>query len=126
MQLILCKNDALTTVYQQNTYIYHYRESISMMNSTKAILQKLGDPAAHVNKKPTNFVLVHEGGHGAWCWYKLADLLQKSGHTAIVFDLAASGLHPTRPDHIYSLQQYAEPLLEALRSISDSEKVSQI
>lgn len=89
----------------------------------KAILQKLGDPAAHVNKKPTNFVLVHEGGHGAWCWYKLADLLQKSGHTAIVFDLAASGLHPTRPDHISSLQQYAEPLLEALRSISDSEKV---
>lgn len=89
----------------------------------KAILQKLGDPSAHVNKKPTNFVLVHDGGHGAWCWYKTADLLQKSGHTAIVFDLAASGLHPTHPDHISSLQQYSEPLLEALRSISDSEKV---
>lgn len=26
------------------------------------------------------FVLVHGGGHGAWCWERLAPLLQRAGH----------------------------------------------
>lgn len=38
-----------------------------------------------------HFVLVHGLCHGAWCWYKLAPLLEAAGHRVTAVDLAASG-----------------------------------
>ncbi|GLJ30044.1 hypothetical protein SUGI_0594100 [Cryptomeria japonica] len=91
------------------------------VNTRKAILDKLGDGG--LQNKKHHFVLVHEGGHGAWCWYKTADLLQKSGHKASVFDLAGSGLHPTHPSKVSTFEEYLQPLLDVLQSIKHPDKV---
>lgn len=42
------------------------------------------------SEKQGHFVLVH----GAWCWYKVATLLQSAGHRATALDLGASVVHP--------------------------------
>ncbi|KAK7286958.1 hypothetical protein RJT34_22335 [Clitoria ternatea] len=42
-----------------------------------------------VNRK--HIVLVHGAGHGAWCWYKVATMLESAGHNVTTLDLAASG-----------------------------------
>jgi len=41
---------------------------------------------------PEHFVLVHGAWHGAWCWYKIAYLLEKEGHTVTVLDLPGHGI----------------------------------
>jgi len=35
----------------------------------------------------TTFALVHGGWHGAWCWERLAPLLQQAGHDVMAMDL---------------------------------------
>ncbi|MEM0967328.1 MAG: alpha/beta hydrolase [Verrucomicrobiota bacterium] len=39
----------------------------------------------------TEFVLIHGGSHGAWCWSKVIDELEKLGHRGIAFDLPGHG-----------------------------------
>lgn len=43
------------------------------------------------------FVLVHGSWHGAWCWEKVAPLLQQAGHQAIAIDLPGHGANPALP-----------------------------
>ena len=38
-----------------------------------------------------NFLLVHGGFHGGWCWDAVVPLLEKAGHTALAPDLPAMG-----------------------------------
>ena len=45
---------------------------------------------AAVTAKPRNFVLVHGGWHGGWCWRRVADRLRQRGH--IVFTPTLTGL----------------------------------
>ncbi len=47
-----------------------------------------------------NFVLVHGGGHGGWCYHKLARLLRRAGHDVITPTLTGLGerLHLLRAD----------------------------
>lgn len=40
-----------------------------------------------------NIILLHGSWHGAWCWYKVAPLLQARGHSVHVPDLPAHGRH---------------------------------
>lgn len=68
-----------------------------------------------------HFVLVHGACHGAWCWYKVLDLLRRAGHQATAIDLAASGVHPADPDTIRSFQDYNGPLSRFLSSLHPSQ-----
>lgn len=40
----------------------------------------------------STFVLVHGGGHGAWCWYKMVPLLESAGFRVVTVDLPGHGL----------------------------------
>ncbi|KAJ7514352.1 hypothetical protein O6H91_23G040400 [Diphasiastrum complanatum] len=73
--------------------------------------------------KSYHFVLVHGACHGAWCWYKTIDLLEKVGHKATAIDLAASGQHPADVRSVTSFEQYNQPLINLLASLEASEKV---
>ncbi|KAI4325850.1 hypothetical protein MLD38_031214 [Melastoma candidum] len=68
----------------------------------------------------SHFVLVHGAGHGAWCWYKIASILQSHGHEVTAIDLAASGVNPIRMEQLESFEDYVQPLTEFLgRHIGD-------
>jgi alpha-beta hydrolase superfamily lysophospholipase len=70
-----------------------------------------------------HFVLVHGAGHGAWCWYKLATLLNSTGHNVTTLDLAASGINPIQVQHVHSFSDYVEPLIKFLGSLPPKERV---
>ncbi|KQK11403.1 probable esterase PIR7A [Brachypodium distachyon] len=67
-----------------------------------------------------HFVLVHGLCHGAWCWYKLAPLLEAAGHRVTAVDLAASGVHPARAHEVPSFEAYSRPLLDAVADDDDN------
>ncbi|POO02713.1 Methyl esterase [Trema orientale] len=65
-----------------------------------------------------HFVLVHGAGHGAWCWYKVATLLEYTGHNVTTLDLTASGINPTPVRQINgSVVDYAKPLMDFMASL---------
>eukprot|EP00253_Pinus_taeda_P013225 PITA_13225 len=75
-----------------------------------------------------HFVLVHGACHGAWCWYKLSDLLKKTGHQVTAVDLAGAGLNPKDGNGIRSLAEYNEPLTNFINALphgdgTENEKV---
>lgn len=74
-------------------------------------------------EKEKHMVLIHGGGHGAWCWYKVAALLQSSGHRVTALDMAASGIHPKQAEELNSISEYYEPLMEFLESLDAEERV---
>lgn len=43
----------------------------------------------------SNFLLIHGGSHGAWCWEKLIRELHYKGHKAFALDLPGHGLDTT-------------------------------
>ncbi|KAJ1699410.1 hypothetical protein LUZ63_007922 [Rhynchospora breviuscula] len=73
--------------------------------------------------KNKHFVLVHGMCHGAWCWYKLATMLEAAGHRVTTPDLLASGINPTKIEEVESFADYCRPLLEALEAIPPNEQV---
>ena len=40
----------------------------------------------------TTFALVHGAWHGAWCWERLLEPLERRGHGALAVDLPAEDL----------------------------------
>eukprot|EP00249_Psilotum_nudum_P007270 c20439_g1_i1 orf=332-1417(+) len=76
-----------------------------------------------VNLETKHFVLVHGGGYGAWCWYKVIALLEETGCKATAIDLTGSGIDFTDPNNITSLAHYIKPLTEFLEKLSVDEKV---
>jgi len=48
----------------------------------------------------TTLVLIHGAWHGAWCWRKLAPLLESAGHTVVAPDLPAMGADRTDPKDV--------------------------
>ncbi|KAH9314093.1 hypothetical protein KI387_022720, partial [Taxus chinensis] len=73
--------------------------------------------------KTHHFVLVHGAGFGGWCWYKVADLLTKKGHTVSSLDMAGGGIDRTDADKISTLMEYNKPLTDFLSGISSTDKV---
>jgi pimeloyl-ACP methyl ester carboxylesterase len=60
-----------------------------------------------------NFVLVHGGWHGAWCWDKLSPLLRAQGHQVTAVDLPGHGADRTPVDQI-SLESYVKCVIDVL------------
>lgn len=86
-------------------------------------IQLLSKQDAALNAETKQIILVHGGGFGAWCWYKLLASFESTGFTACAIDLAASGIDSADPNQISTLEVYARPLIAHLETIEDTEKV---
>ena len=70
------------------------------------------------------FVLVHGACHGAWCWFKLACLLQGSGHRVSCIDLAGAAGSLVDPNNVRWFDEYDAPLIEFMAALPDGHKVT--
>ncbi|XP_070012860.1 methylesterase 10-like [Nicotiana sylvestris] len=70
-----------------------------------------------------HFVLVHGFCFGAWCWYKLVNLLQQTDHKVTALDLGASGINMKQLKEIVSITDYVQPLMDFMVSLPHDEKV---
>ena len=61
----------------------------------------------------STFVLIHGAFHGGWCWYKVAPLLEKQGHTVLAPDLPSHGRDKT-PLSAVTLQLYVDSVCKLL------------
>ncbi|XVF61897.1 hypothetical protein PTKIN_Ptkin08bG0171500 [Pterospermum kingtungense] len=76
-----------------------------------------------MEKGKSHFVLVHGACHGAWCWYKVVNLLKSAGHKVTALDLAASGVHPKQVHELHSISDSIKPLMEFMASLPPKERV---
>ncbi len=65
-----------------------------------------------------NFVLVHGGFHGAWCWAKVGPLLSERGHGAVALDMPGNGADMTPHDQI-TMECYAQKICGALETADE-------
>ena len=61
------------------------------------------------------FLLIHGASHGAWCWHKIVDRLEKLGHEAVAIDLPSHGDDRTPPERI-TIHDYVARTLEAMKN----------
>ena len=61
----------------------------------------------------STFVLIHGGWHGAWCWDRVAPLLEQGGHEVVRLDLPGHGEDRTPPAEV-TLESYTDRVVEAL------------
>jgi len=61
----------------------------------------------------SSYVLVHGAAHGAWCWKKVAPILQRNGHTVVTPDLPGHGSDRT-PIQDISLKAYTDRICEVI------------
>lgn len=73
--------------------------------------------------KRSHFILVHGAGHGAWCWYKLASLLESAGHKVTAMDLTGCGIDSTSISEVKSVHEYVKPLMEVMSALLPDERV---
>nr|TKW07536.1 hypothetical protein SEVIR_7G313600v2 [Setaria viridis] len=81
------------------------------------------EAGGEVSKAKEHFVLVHGACHGAWCWFKLASLLQGSGHRVSCIDLAGAAGSLVNPNDVRSFDEYDAPLLQFMAALPDAHKV---
>ncbi|KAL6839904.1 hypothetical protein ACP4OV_029714 [Aristida adscensionis] len=74
-------------------------------------------------RRRRHFVLVHGLCHGAWCWYKVATILESAGHRVTALDMAACGAGAGRAEDVRSLEEQSRPLLDALAAVPPGERV---
>ncbi|XP_073314645.1 putative methylesterase 11, chloroplastic [Primulina huaijiensis] len=70
-----------------------------------------------------HFVLVHGGGFGAWCWYKIIALLKEANCGVDAIDLTGSGANFCDINSITTLEEYSKPLVDFLVNLQDGKKV---
>jgi len=66
----------------------------------------------------TAFVLVHGAWHGAWCWQRVAQLLEARGHRVDAIDLPGHGEDRT-PVAGMTLEAYAERVRRAVEAAGE-------
>jgi pimeloyl-ACP methyl ester carboxylesterase len=66
----------------------------------------------------STFVLIHGAWHGAWCWDKVAPLLEQTGHEVVRFDLPGHGEDRT-PAAEVTLEGYTVRVVEALDALAE-------
>lgn len=64
----------------------------------------------------TDFLLVHGGCHGAWCWENLQEELDRIGHRGHAFDLPGAGNDST-PRHTVSRSDYLDATVKAIDAV---------
>lgn len=64
--------------------------------------------------KSRNFLLVHGACHGAWCWGRVAPLLERKGHRVLAIDLPGRG-PGDRAGWRHSLSSYADAVMAGAR-----------
>ncbi|GFQ05290.1 putative methylesterase 13 chloroplastic [Phtheirospermum japonicum] len=75
------------------------------------------------SQESKHFVLVHGGGFGAWCWYKIIALLKEAKYTVDAIDLTGSGSNFCDINSIKTLAEYANPLTHFLANLADNKQV---
>lgn len=68
-------------------------------------------------------MLVHGGGFGAWCWYKIIALLKEANCEVDAIDLTGSGANFCDITSIKTIAQYAKPLIDFLANLADDKEV---
>jgi len=69
-----------------------------------------------------NFIFIHGGSHGSWCWQTLISELKLLGHRSFAFDLPGHGDDKT-PRSTVTLQSYVEASNRFLRSLDIDEAI---
>jgi len=93
------------------------------MASENIVQEKINMDCENVAARGIHFVLVHGGMHGAWCWYKIVELLEKGGHKVSAIDLMSAGTSPVTADSITSFEEYNQPLMHFLAKLPQTEKM---
>ncbi|KAL3654310.1 hypothetical protein CASFOL_003991 [Castilleja foliolosa] len=101
------------------------QRSRSLSCSTSVSTLQLPNQQDHVarSEESKHFVLVHGGGFGAWCWYKIIALLKEAKYEVDAIDLTGSGSNFCDINSIKSLAQYANPLTHFLANVHDNKEV---
>jgi pimeloyl-ACP methyl ester carboxylesterase len=68
--------------------------------------------------RTTTFVLIHGAWHGAWCWERVAPLLESNGHTVIRPDLPGRGGDAT-PAAETTMRSYTDSLERILGKLRE-------
>lgn len=98
--------------------------SVSSSNSLSSLqLPNLQGVARNEGEEKKHFVLVHGGGFGAWCWYKIIALLKEANCEVDAIDLTGSGANFCDINSIKSIAQFAKPLTDFLENLADDKKV---
>ncbi|KAL6529289.1 hypothetical protein OROGR_014912 [Orobanche gracilis] len=99
--------------------------SLSCSTSVSALQLTDQDVSRSEDHEPESkhFVLVHGGGFGAWCWYKIIALLQESKHKVDAIDLSGSGANSCDINSIKTLADYATPLTHFLANLAPDKEV---
>ena len=66
----------------------------------------------------STYVLVHVSWGGAWCWDRVAPLLEQAGHHVVAFDLPAHG-EDTTPVEQVTLASYTDRVVAVLDAQSE-------
>ncbi|CAL4969839.1 unnamed protein product [Urochloa decumbens] len=69
-----------------------------------------------------HFVLIHGVCHGAWCWYRVATVLETAGHRVTALDMAGCGASPGHGEDVESFEEYCRPLLDTVAALPEGEK----
>ncbi|KAK4747509.1 hypothetical protein SAY87_014095 [Trapa incisa] len=99
--------------------------------NTASRRRTLSDPFSNGKQLPEfldslkckKIVLIHGEGFGAWCWYKTIALLEEAGLHPTALDLKGSGINTTDSNHVTTLAEFSEPLIDYLQNLEGDEKV---
>ncbi len=70
--------------------IFRKRSFLGVVRGAGLLTERRGQSMKH-------FLLIHGSWHGAWCWYKIAPLLEAEGHSVSAPDLPGRICSPARP-----------------------------
>ncbi|KAH6823107.1 methyl esterase 13 [Perilla frutescens var. hirtella] len=106
------------------------RRSRSVSSSTTPLsslklptLQGYSSSLTNLSEEKKHFVLVHGGGFGAWCWYKIIALLKEAKCEVDAIDLTGSGANFCDINLIKDIAQYAKPLTDFLANLAHDKEV---
>ncbi|KAG8366452.1 hypothetical protein BUALT_Bualt17G0081500 [Buddleja alternifolia] len=117
------KNPPTSSMKQHQKKFSRRSRTVSSSNPLSVHLSNQDIVATSDGQEKKHFVLVHGGGFGAWCWYKIIALLKEDKCEVDAIDLTGSGLHFCDINSIKTIQEYAKPLIDFLAKLADNKEV---